>query len=462
MAHDQATWHLALLSSLRLGVSAALQMRVSVMTKQQQCDHITLTHYSGDTWRCHKCRKLFAYPAQDVSASSPDPASTPRVGSAVAGGALSSNLRFNWTWDANARNWRLTTTDMGDGLQAGYDHMAGYYERQLIEEIERLRPAAESWESYEAAQERKAEMGLTVETAAHSNQWLGPTPAMLADPRFEAIWRVIKSWDINVPHAYQGYCGATGNHVRAILAALSGDSSTVEIAADVIYMSTIEPQIDRIKLDGRIWMIETVRAALEAYDRTYISVVETTAPISVKYEHEIGELRSALKVAQQTLLEFSHAQECGPGWYTRGEGGMYAQVHMWLRRGLESVRNALGPYDDNGRYLKEMPPEEPSPDDYLILCRAHTHGYALWWRPKSAGYTNNLEWAGRYGRGEAEAIVRNSDRGEEMWPVALIMTQAKPRHMIDMGDSAHGFFEEKRNRDWLQQSAVNGEGEQNG
>ena len=50
--------------------------------------------------------------------------------------------------------------------------------------------------------------------------WEDPTPAMLEDPQFEAIWQTIKSWDINVPGAYQGYCGATGNHVRAILDAL--------------------------------------------------------------------------------------------------------------------------------------------------------------------------------------------------------------------------------------------------
>lgn len=51
--------------------------------------------------------------------------------------------------------------------------------------------------------------------------WPDPTPEMLLDPRFEAIWQVIKSWDINVPAAYGGYCGATGNHVRAILDALA-------------------------------------------------------------------------------------------------------------------------------------------------------------------------------------------------------------------------------------------------
>ena len=51
--------------------------------------------------------------------------------------------------------------------------------------------------------------------------WPDPTDAMLATPEFEAVWQCIKKWDINVPDAYAGYCGATGNHVRAILDALS-------------------------------------------------------------------------------------------------------------------------------------------------------------------------------------------------------------------------------------------------
>jgi hypothetical protein len=49
-----------------------------------------------------------------------------------------------------------------------------------------------------------------------SPEWPDPTPEMLADPLFEAIWHVIKTWDINVPDIYLGYCGATGNHARAI------------------------------------------------------------------------------------------------------------------------------------------------------------------------------------------------------------------------------------------------------
>jgi hypothetical protein len=54
--------------------------------------------------------------------------------------------------------------------------------------------------------------------------WPDPTPEMLKDPDFERVWQCIKTWDINVPEVYIGYCGATGNHVRAILDALRGES----------------------------------------------------------------------------------------------------------------------------------------------------------------------------------------------------------------------------------------------
>ena len=53
-----------------------------------------------------------------------------------------------------------------------------------------------------------------------TRSWPDPTDAQLSDPRFDAIWDEVKKWDVAVPAAYHGYCGATGNHVRAILDAL--------------------------------------------------------------------------------------------------------------------------------------------------------------------------------------------------------------------------------------------------
>ena len=51
--------------------------------------------------------------------------------------------------------------------------------------------------------------------------WPDPTPEMLETPEFNAVWGCIKSWDISVPAVYGDlYCGATGNHVRAILDSL--------------------------------------------------------------------------------------------------------------------------------------------------------------------------------------------------------------------------------------------------
>lgn len=44
-----------------------------------------------------------------------------------------------------------------------------------------------------------------------------PTPAMLAnDPIWDAIYETIKSWDVNVPAYYNGYCGANGSHATLI------------------------------------------------------------------------------------------------------------------------------------------------------------------------------------------------------------------------------------------------------
>jgi hypothetical protein len=50
--------------------------------------------------------------------------------------------------------------------------------------------------------------------------WPDPTPEMLADPLFVAVWDCIKRWDIAVPGAYDGICGAYGNHARAIVDAI--------------------------------------------------------------------------------------------------------------------------------------------------------------------------------------------------------------------------------------------------
>ena len=49
-----------------------------------------------------------------------------------------------------------------------------------------------------------------------TGEWPDPTPEMLETVLFDTIWRAIKTWDVNVPHAYSGYMGATGNHARAI------------------------------------------------------------------------------------------------------------------------------------------------------------------------------------------------------------------------------------------------------
>jgi len=61
---------------------------------------------------------------------------------------------------------------------------------------------------------------ISSEESINPIPWPDPSPKELETPEFEAIWQVIKTWDINVPEVYGGYCGATGNHVKAIMDAL--------------------------------------------------------------------------------------------------------------------------------------------------------------------------------------------------------------------------------------------------
>lgn len=53
-----------------------------------------------------------------------------------------------------------------------------------------------------------------------TRSWESPSEEMQMHPLFEAVRLAIKGWDINVPDAYSGYCGANGNHVKAIVDAV--------------------------------------------------------------------------------------------------------------------------------------------------------------------------------------------------------------------------------------------------
>jgi hypothetical protein len=57
----------------------------------------------------------------------------------------------------------------------------------------------------------------TVDQGPTHNEMPNPTEKDLMNPVFNAIWGVIKNWDVNVPTHYHGYTGASGSHVMLIL-----------------------------------------------------------------------------------------------------------------------------------------------------------------------------------------------------------------------------------------------------
>ncbi len=78
-----------------------------------------------------------------------------------------------------------------------------------------------------------------------------PTGSDLADPLFNAIWNTCKTWDVNAPEYYVGYCGLNGSHVMLIVNAIraanlhppapaesatSGEGRLETLPADVVAM----------------------------------------------------------------------------------------------------------------------------------------------------------------------------------------------------------------------------------
>lgn len=102
---------------------------------------------------------------------------------------------------------------------------------RLLKIIDRLTRPSSSPQADTSVERRN----MLNEPETENPNWPDPTKAMLATPEFNAIWNVVRTWDVNVPHAYIGYCAATGNHARAIYDALFttvGPSSAEELARE--------------------------------------------------------------------------------------------------------------------------------------------------------------------------------------------------------------------------------------
>lgn len=85
-------------------------------------------------------------------------------------------------------------------------------------------------------------------------EWRGPTCFEIITPEFNAIWDVIKTWDVNVPEQYHGYCGANGNHVMAILQAIKPylrNRPEPEVSEEVVeVLKEAQETIDTLHREG--------------------------------------------------------------------------------------------------------------------------------------------------------------------------------------------------------------------
>jgi hypothetical protein len=85
---------------------------------------------------------------------------------------------------------------------------------------------------HHALRERTKRLEAWIEPSDAQPGLPNPDEAEQASPEFQAIWSVIKTWDVNVPEHYVGYCGANGSHVKLLLDAL--DEVRAETLVEVL------------------------------------------------------------------------------------------------------------------------------------------------------------------------------------------------------------------------------------
>ncbi len=51
----------------------------------------------------------------------------------------------------------------------------------------------------------------------YSKPMPSPSKSEIDSEEFNALWDVIKTWDISVPEYYSGYTGGNGSHVKLLL-----------------------------------------------------------------------------------------------------------------------------------------------------------------------------------------------------------------------------------------------------
>jgi hypothetical protein len=114
---------------------------------------------------------------------------------------------------------------------------------------------------------------------------------------------------------------------------------------------------------GREWWARHSMPESQCWDFLYPHLkIEYTLLAKLELaEGYIEALESAMKVANQALLETRHAQSVGDSWYTKGASGLYQQVDMWVRKGLAAIAATKSAFDAFGPPRPARPVDAPPP-----------------------------------------------------------------------------------------------------
>lgn len=137
---------------------------------------------------------------------------------------------------------------------------------------------------------------MRFEVSESNNVLPNPSDTDLSDPLFNAIWEVTKTWDVNAPEYYEGYCGLNGSHVMIIINAIRAllDKAPSVSGEAVVSKSAY----DGAREDLAIWKKRALEAEekVRIFDQRIVDIgVIAMTPITTPQPDRVAELEATNK-----------------------------------------------------------------------------------------------------------------------------------------------------------------------